>query len=85
MHRYKCDIIPLCMKIDFAAARHPLYSFAKRHKLAGIDEGYVERTGLLERLIWQPARRGSGVERLRALVILDGESQQIYQCVDSML
>jgi len=41
-----------------------------------MDDGYLAKTGWMEKLVWGRARTASGLglERLRALVVVDGQS-----------
>ena len=41
-----------------------------------MDAGYLAKTGWMEKLVWDRARTASGLglDRLRALVVIDGQS-----------
>jgi hypothetical protein len=43
-----------------------------------MDEGYLAKTGLMEKLVWGRARTASGLglDKLRALVVVDGQSAE---------
>ena len=53
-----------------------LYSFAHRHKLAGITEGFISKDSLWDRLVFENARRtvmGNTASTVRGIVVTGGK------------
>lgn len=54
-----------------------LYSFAYRHKLAGITEGFISKDSLWDRLVFDNARKtimGDTANTIRGIVVTGGKS-----------
>jgi hypothetical protein len=51
-----------------------LYPLAHRQRLAALDEGYVSKAGWMEKLVWAPARARRSLDKLRAVVVVGGQS-----------
>lgn len=70
-----------------------LFPFARRHKLAGINDGFVTKDSLWDRLVFDGARAeviGGAAASLRAIVVSGGElrfdyrfwpTELIYRCL----
>lgn len=59
-----------------AARSFFLYPFARRHKLAGVNDGFITRDSLWDRLVFDGARAkviGDGAATLRAVVVSGGQ------------
>jgi long-chain acyl-CoA synthetase len=55
-----------------AAGSMFLYPFARRHKLAGINDGFITRDSLWDRLVFDGARAnviGDGAATLRGVIV----------------
>jgi len=53
-----------------------VYPLALRHKQAGIEEGFVTKESIWDRLVFDGARRkvmGEGFKSLRAVIVSGGE------------
>ena len=53
-----------------------LYSFAHRHKLAGITEGFISKDSLWDRLVFENARKtamGDAASTVRGIVVTGGQ------------
>lgn len=53
-----------------------LYSFAYRHKLAGITEGFISKDSLWDRLVFDNARKtimGDTANTIRGIVVTGGK------------
>lgn len=58
-----------------------LFPFAKRHKLAGVNDGFVTRDSLWDRLVFDGARAkviGDAAASMRAIIVSGGELRSGY-------
>jgi long-chain acyl-CoA synthetase len=54
-----------------------MYALGRRHKLAGVVEGFITKESLWDRLVFDNARikiLGEGAGTLRAVIVADGLS-----------
>lgn len=66
----------LVSRIHKEASRSLLYSFAMRHKKAGMAEGFVSKESLWDRLVFDSARAkviGEGAGTLRSVIVSGGK------------
>lgn len=66
----------LTSSIVSKAKKSWMYSFANRHKLAGVKEGFSTRDSLWDRLVFDSARAtvlNDGADTIRSVIISGGE------------
>jgi len=64
-----------------AAKSFILFSFAKRHKLAGVSDGFITRDSLWDKLVFDSARAkviGDAAASMRAIIVSGGELRSGY-------
>lgn len=67
------DLGVISQKLAHITCSSLFYSMAERQRLAGLDEGYVGQSWWADRLVWNSAKRELGLDRLRALIVVDGK------------
>ncbi|KAL7409957.1 hypothetical protein BDY24DRAFT_418471 [Mrakia frigida] len=73
--------------LQTAANKNPLYFLARRHKLADLGDGFIDRKGLFEKFHWKSVREtalGGLTNRLRAVIVV-GESPSPSLLLESHL